>query len=134
MAGIDDRLDQSTGKLILMQRSYQFGDCPGTAHAGGQLDEELGTGLMDLIHKLLQFLKHLGILPQPLAPEGIPQRGNTGDDQANIVLGALQKQLGGLLVKATAGELKPAELAGAAHGAHDDAVLDLHIANLPRGK
>ena len=43
-------------------------------------------------------------------------------------------ELGCFLVEAAAGELKPAEQRGAAHGTHDDAVLDLHIADLPGGK
>ena len=89
---------------------------------------------MDLIHKFLQSLKHLGILPQPLAPEGIPQRRNAGDDQADIVLGTLQEQLGSLLVKAAAGELKLAEQGSTAHGAHDDTVFDFHVADFPGGK
>ena len=134
MAGIDNGLNDSPGDLILVQGANQLGDGPGAAHTGGELDEKLGTGLMDLIHKYLQFFKHLGILPQPFAPEGIPQGGNTGDDQAHVVLCSLQEQLGGLLVKAAAGQLKPTKQGSSAHGAHDNAVFNLHIADLPGGK
>ena len=49
-------------------------------------------------------------------------------------LGTLQEQLGSFLIELTAGELEPTEQAGTAHGAHDNAVLDLHIAYLPGGK
>ena len=134
MAGVQNGLQDGSGELILVQRSNQFGNCPAAAHAGSQLDEELGTGLMDLVHEFLQLVEHLGILPQPLAPEGIPQRGNTGDDQANIILSPFLKQLCSFLVKLTAGKLKPTEEGSATHGAHDNTVLDLHIADFPGGK
>ena len=134
MGGVDDRLDDGTGEFVLVQRADHFGNCPAAAHARRQLNEELCTGLMDFIHKHLQFLEHLRILPQPFAPEGVPQGRNAGDDQTHVVVGPLQKQLGRLLVKATAGQLKPAEEGCTAHGAHDNAVFDLHVANLPWGK
>ena len=134
MAGVQDRLDDSPGELIFVQGAHQLRDGPAAAHAGGELNEEPGTGLMDLVHKDLQLLKHFGILPQPLAPEGVPQGGNAGDDQAHVVVGPLQEELGCLLIKTAARQLEPAEQAGAAHGAHDDAVFDLHIADFPGGK
>ena len=89
---------------------------------------------MDLIHKYLQFLKHFRILPQPLTPEGIPQRGNTGDDQTYIILCPLQKQLSRFLIKSAASEFKPAKQRCTAHRAHDDTVFDLYIADFPWGE
>ena len=89
---------------------------------------------MNLVHKLLEVLKHLGVLPQPLAPEGVAQRGDAGDDQTHVVLGTLQEEGRRLLIKLTAGELKLAEERSAAHGTEDDAVFDFHVADLPRGE
>ena len=132
--GVQNGLHDGTGDLIFVQRANQLGDGPGTSHAGGQLDEQLGTGFVDLLHEFLQILEHLGVLPQPFAPEGIPQRGDAGDDQTHVVVGPLQKQLCGLFVEFTAGQLKPAEQGSAAHGAHDDTVFDFYIAHLPRGE
>ena len=110
------------------------GNGPAATHAGGELDKELCTGFMDLIHKFLQFLKHLGVLPQPATPDGITQRRNSGDDQSHIVVSALKKELGCLLIKLAAGQLKPAEQRCATHRTQNNAVLDLHIADLPGGK
>ena len=107
---------------------------PGATHTCGKLDKELCTGLMNLVHKDLQLLEHLGILPEPFAPDSIPQRRNAGDDQTNVIVGPLQKQLGCFLIEMAAAQLEPAEQRGATHGTHDDAVLDLHIADLPGGK
>ena len=132
--GIQHGLDQRAGQLVLVQRCYQLGDCPGAAHACGQLNEQLCSRFMDLVHKLLELLEHLGILVQILAPEGITNGRDTGDDQTDVVLRALQKQLGSLLVKVAARQLKPTEQRSAAHGAHDDTVFDLDVANLPRRK
>ena len=107
---------------------------PAAAHAGGELDEELCAGLVELVHEELQLLEHLGILPQPLAPDGVPQGRNTGDNETDVVPCPLQEELRRLLVELTAGQLKPAKEARAAHGAHDDAVFDLNIPDLPGGK
>ena len=89
---------------------------------------------MDLVHKLLKVFKHLGVLPQPLTPESVAQRSNAGDNKTDIVLCTLQKKLRGFFVKMAAGQFEPAEQGSTAHGAHDNAVFDLHIANLPGGK
>ena len=134
VAGVQDRFEQCPGEFILMQRSDQFCDGPATAHTSGKLHKQLGTGLMDLVHKLLQILKHLRILPKPLAPEGITQRCNTGNDQAYIVLRPLQEEFSSFLIKFTAGQFKPTEKRCTTHGAHHDSVFNFYITNLPRSK
>ena len=134
VAGIQHRLDQRTGQLVFVQGSHQVSNRPGATHACGQLNEQLGTRLMDFLHKFLKILKHLGVLPQILAPEGIAHGCDAGDDQTHVVVGSLQKQLGGLLVKMAACQLKPTEQRRAAHGAHDNAVFDFDVADLPRRK
>ena len=64
---------------------------------------------MDLVHKLLQVVEHLLVLPQPFPPQGIPEGRNAGDNQTHIVVGTVQKELGSFLVKVAAGKLHPAE-------------------------
>ena len=134
MGGIEDGLHNGAGKLILMEGANQLRNGPAAAHTCRQLHEELGTRLMDLLHKDLQLVEHLGILPQPLAPEGITQGRNAGDDETHVVLGTLQKEVCRLLIEVAATQLEPAEQGRAAHGTHDNAVFDLHVAHLPRGK
>ena len=133
-AGVDDRPHQGAQHLVLVYRSQLVGDGPAAAHSGGELNKELGPGFVDLIHKHLQVIKHLFILPQPFPPEGIPQGGNAGNDQAHVVLRPLQEKGGGLLIKFAAGQFKPTKQGGTAHGTQHNAVLDLHIADLPGGK
>ncbi|MBO7177306.1 MAG: NAD(P)-binding protein, partial [Clostridia bacterium] len=132
MRGIDDRLDQSAGEFILVQRSHQLGDRPRATHARSQLNEQLCPASMDFFHKYLEFLKHFRILPKPLPPKSVSQRGNAGNDQTDIVFGSLQKQRRCFLIEMASAKLKPAKKRGAAHGAHDNAVFDLHIADFPR--
>ena len=134
VAGVKDGFHNCTGELILMQRANQLRDCPAAAHTSGQLDKELGTGLMNFFHEFSQILKHLGVLPQPLAPEGISQGCDAGDNQTNIIVCTLQEQLCCLFIEMTAAQFKPTKEAGAAHGTHNNAVLDLYIADLPGGK
>jgi len=134
VAGVNDGLDQGAGELVLVQGAHQLGDGPGAAHTCGQLDEELGAGLVDLLHKDTEIVEHLLVLPEPLAPEGVAEGGNAGDDQANVVLCALEEEFCGFPVKLAAGELEPAEEGSAPHGTEDNAVFDFHIADLPRGK
>ena len=71
MIRVNDGLDQRAREFVFVKRSNQFRDRPGTTHACGQLNEELRTRLMDLIHEFLQVLEHLRILPKPFAEEGI---------------------------------------------------------------
>ena len=117
-----------------MKRCHQLGDCPGATHTGRELDKELCTGLVDLVHKFLEILEHLFVLPEPLAPEGVTQRGDTGDDQTDVVVGSFQEELGRFLVKVASRQLKPAKEGSATHGAHDNAVFDLNVTNFPRCK
>ena len=134
VGGVENRLEQSPRELILMQRCNQLGDCPGTAHTGGQLDEQLGARLVDLVHELLQFFEHFRILPEPLTPECVSQRCDSGDNQTNVVVGSFKKELCRFLIEMAAGKLEPAEEGSAAHRAHDDTVLDFHVADFPRGE
>ena len=134
VARVNDRLNDSTGKFVLVKRSNKLGDRPGATHSGSELNKELRTGLMYLVHKDLELLKHLRILPEPLAPEGVAQRRDSGNDETYVVSGTLEEKLCRLTVEMTARELKPTEKRRATHRAHNDAVLDLNVTDLPRSK
>ena len=110
------------------------GDSPASAHAGSQLNKELCSGFMDLVHKFLQLFEHLLVFPQPCTQNGITDRCNAGNDQTNVILCPLQKEFGGFLVKMAACKLHPAKEGRTAHGTQNNAVLDLHITDLPGGK
>ena len=134
VACIKNGLKNCSCKLVLVKRAYKLGDCPGASHTCGKLNEELCAGLMDLVHKFLKLLEHLGILPEPLAPEGISKGSDTGDDKTYVIVCSLKEKLCSLLVKATAGQLKPTKQRRTAHRTHNDTVFDLYVAYFPRGK
>ena len=101
----------------------------------GTLNEQLAAGLVVLFHVGLELLEHLVVLPQPLAAgdtEGIAHALHTGEDKADAVLCSVEQEVSGFLIEVVG--LQPAEQGGAAHGALNDAVLDLYVTDLPRGK
>ena len=134
VAGIYDRLYDRAGEFVLVKRCYKLGDRPGASHTCGKLHEELCAGLMYLVHKFLELLEHLRVLPEPLTPEGVAKGRNSGDDKTYVVVGSLDKELCRFLVEVTSAKLKPTEERRAAHRAHYDTVLDLHVSYFPRGK
>ena len=132
IVGIQNGLDQGAQHGVLVQGQHLVGNAPGPAHTRGDLHKQLGAGLVDLFHVGFQFPEHLFVLVKPPAADGVPDGGNAGDDQAHIVAGPLQEEVGRFFVKMV--WLHPAEQRGAAHGAEDDPVLDLYLADLPGGK
>ena len=129
--GAGDLVEQ----VALGQGGHPAVDGHGAAHTGGQLNEQLCSGLVELHHVLLQFLEHLVVLVQPLSARDAQRVTDTlhaGQDQAHTVLCSVEQEVGRLLVEVVG--FHPAEQRGAAHGALDKAVFDLHIADLPRGK
>ena len=132
--GVDYRLNNGSRKFVLVQRRDKLGDRPRASHTRRKLNKELSAGLVDLVHKDLQILEHLFVLPKPFAPKGVAQGGNSGDNKSNVVVCSLKEELCRLLVKATARKLKPTEERRTAHRAHYDSVFDLHVADLPRCK
>ena len=121
--------------VVLGQRGHPAVDGHGTAHTGGQLDEQLCPGLMELHHVLLQLFEHLVVLIQPLSAgdtQLVSDALHTGQDQAHAVLRPVEQEISGFLIEVI--RLQPAEEGGAAHGALDDAVLYFHIADFPGSK
>ena len=131
-ADVDKGLAHCAEGLVLQHLHHQLVDGHGAAHTGGQLDEQLGAGLMKLRQPLRQILEHLLVLVEPASAHGVADALHTRQHQTHVVLGAVQDVVGGLLIEMA--RLHPAEQRRAAHGGLHDTVLDLHIADLPGGK
>ena len=129
---VQERLAHGAEGLVLQHLDHDVIDGHGAAHAGGQLDEQLGAGLVELRQPLRQILEHLFVLIEPAAAHGVADALHARQHKTHVVLGAVQDVVGGLLVEVTG--LQPAEQGCAAHGGLHDAVLDLHVADLPGGK
>ena len=117
---------------VLKQHYHGLGDCHGTTHTGGELNEQLCSGLVELLHVDLQILEHLVVLIQPAAADSVLDALHSGKNEAYAVLSAVEQEICGFLVKMT--RLHPAEEGSAAHGTLHDAVRNLDLAYFPRGK
>ena len=53
VGGVDDGLCNGAQHGIVVEQEHVIGDRPGAAHTCSHLHEELGAGLVDLVHKLL---------------------------------------------------------------------------------
>ena len=118
--------------VVLTEHGHHLGESHGAAKAGGHLDEHLGAGLVELVHELLELVEFPLVLVQPCAAEDVLDGCNAGQDQAAVVLGDGLQKPGRFLVEMVG--FRPPEDARSAHGSKDDPVLDLDIADLPRGK
>ena len=87
---------------------------------------------MQLVHKRLHRLKHLWILPKPFVAHHAAQRRHAGDKEPDTVLGTVDIKLMGLGLELALG--KPFHDGGAFHRTHDEAVFDLNLADVHRGK
>ena len=90
---------------------------------------------MELDHVLLELLEHSLVLVQPMTAghtHGVTDTLHAGEDKANALLGSLEQEVSSFLIEVAG--LEPAKQGRAAHGALDNAVLDLYIADLERGK
>ena len=124
-----------TEQGVLEQGDHGLGDSHGTTHAGCELNKQLGTGLVELLHVNGKVLEQLVVLIQPLTAgdaQRIADALHTGQDQAHAVLRAVEQEVCGLLIEVV--RLHPAEQRGAAHGTLDDAVGYFYVTDLPRCK
>ena len=87
---------------------------------------------MVLDHVVGELLEHLLVLIEPSAAHGVADTLHARKHQTDAVLGAGQQEVRSFLIEVA--RLQPAKQRGAAHGALDNAVRDLDIANLPRSK
>ena len=92
---------------VLEQHDHGLGDGHGTTHAGGELNKQLRAGLVELLHIDLQILEHLLVLIQPAAADGVLDALHAGKNQTDAVLGAVEQEIRGFLVKVA--RLHPAE-------------------------
>ena len=129
---VQEGLAHGAEGLVLEHLHHDVVDGHGASHTGGQLNEQLGAGLVELRQPLGQILEHLLVLVQPAAAHGVADALHTRQHKTHVVLGAVEDVIGGLLVEVTG--LQPAEQGRTAHGGLHDAVLDLHVADLPGGK
>ena len=121
-----------THGLVPEQHDHHVVDGHGAAEAGGQLHEQLGTGLVELGHPLSQVLEHFLVLIQPAFTHGVAHALHTGQYQAHVFLGTVENMVRSFLVKMAG--LQPAKQGCTAHRGLHDAVFNLHIADLPRRK
>jgi len=135
VAYIDDGGCELVEDGVLVQVDHPGSDSHGTAEACSELYEQLCAGLMELFHVGLQFLEHLLVLVQPVSAghtHGVADTLHTGENEADALLGSLKQEISCFLVEMAG--LEPAKQGGTAHGALDNAVLDLYIADLKGGK
>lgn len=127
--GVHYRAGELADDRVVKAHADHVGDGHGTSAAGGQLDEQLGTGLVELLHVLLQGLVEALVVVQPAVAHDVAHPLHAGENEANAVSCLLKQEIGRFLIEVAG--LHPAEQGRAAHGAHDYAVFDLHIADLP---
>ena len=129
---VGDGAGELTEHRVLEQKDHGLCDSHRAAHTRGELDEQLCAGLMELLHILLEILEHLLVLVQPTAADGVLDALHAGQDQADAVLRAVEQEVCRFFIEMA--RLHPAEQGRAAHGTLHDAVLDLHVADLPGGE
>ena len=132
---VNDGACELVEEVVLSKNYHPGGNCHGTAEAACQLDEELCAGLVELDHVLFELLEHSLVLVQPMTAghtHSVTDTLHTGKDEAYALLGSLEQEVSCFLVEVAG--LKPAKQGSTAHRTLDNAVLDLYIADLERGK
>ena len=100
------------------------------AQAGSQLDHQLAVMSVDLVHQQIQSI-HVGEVVEHIAAAGLKLLGaheGAGEDGGTAALGPLLKIVDVPLLNATV------RVGLVAHGAHDNSVLQSHVADLGSGK
>ena len=132
VADVDDGLGKGAEHLVVVQSDHPGGNSHGAAETSGELNEQLGAGLVVLDHVVGEFLEHLLVLPEPSAAHGVADTLHARKNQTDAVLCTVEQEVRSFLIKVAG--LQPSKQRGAAHGALDNAVFDFDIANLPRSK
>ena len=130
--GVHDKLARFSESRVVKHHAHQVVDAHGAAAARRQLHEQLGAGLVEVDHVLLELLKHALVGIEPAVAHDVAHPLHAGEYQADVVARSLQQEVSRFLVEVA--RLHPAEQRGSAHGTHDKAVLDLYIADFPRCK
>ena len=129
---IEDGLHQRAHHLILDGQREQLAQSKRTAESGCQLHEEFRTRLVDLVHIGFEFLESALRFVKPLSADEVSQRRDAGDDEPDVILRALEEESSRVLIEVM--RLHPTEQRRSPHGTEHDAVLYLHIADLPRSE
>ena len=91
MGCVKHRFHKFARNRVLVQWDNGIRDSPGSTHTGSELNKELCSGFVNLIHENGKILKHLWILPKPFTPKGISQRGNAGNNQPYVIIRSFQE-------------------------------------------
>ena len=126
---IENGLQDSCQSLVVQGLHHDVVDGERSSEACRQLDKELGARLVEFLHEFLELFKFPRPLIQPFAEQNIADGGDAGQDEPDVLLGAVQEEFGGFLVEVVG--LHPPEDGSAAHRRQDEAVLDLAFADLP---
>ena len=92
---VNDGGSELVEEVVFRQIAHPAVDSHGAAEACGELNKELGAGLVELFHVGLEFFEHAVVLPEPLAAgdtHGIANALHTGEDQADAVLRAVEEE------------------------------------------
>ena len=123
---------QRAQKRVGVELLHGVGDGEAAPETGCELHEHLCPRGVQLLHEGLELLVHGAVLVQPLSADGVVDGLAAGKEQAHVVLGALHEEAGAVTVEVVL--LHPAKDVGAAHGRHDNAILDLASADVPWGE
>ena len=126
---VEDGLHDGSEGLVFERLDHDVVDRETAAEPCGQLHEHFRAGLVKLVHKLLEFDEFPFALVEPLAEHHVADWRDAGKNQTDVVFRAVQQEFRGFFVEVVG--LEPAEDRRAAHGGHDDAVFDFHVADLP---
>ena len=132
---VQNALGDGAKRLLLEHIDHHLVDRHAAAHAGGELDEELRTRLVEFGHPLGELAEHTLVLIQPVTAGNahrVAHALHAGQHQTDVVLGAVEQMIRRFLVEVAG--LQPAEQGCAAHRHLHNAVFDLAVADFPRGK
>ena len=99
-------LGKGAEHLVVVQSDHPGGNSHGAAETSGELNEQLGAGLVVLDHVVGEFLKHLLVLPEPSAAHGVTDTLHAREDQADAVLRTVEQEVRSFLIK-VAGSSQP---------------------------
>ena len=127
---IHKRLADGAQEFVRVELFHHLADGEGASEAGGELDEQLGTGLVEFRHPLCQVVIHFFVFVEPLTEHRVVDGLTSGHDKACVVFGDFHNEARTVAVKMVF--FHPSEKICAAHACKHYAVFDLAFADLPR--
>ena len=126
------RLCNSAECLVLEHLYEHVVDSHRTSESAGQLDEQLGTCLVELRHPLSEIFEHFLVLPEPSSAHCVSYALHARKYQTNTVLCTSENVVSSLFVEVA--RLEPTEQGCSSHGSLNDPVRNLYVSDLPRRK